>query len=87
MNQVDWNAIVLEEFVRLGGLNKFEKRLMWDRMQGMTRLEMCFEYDCSMSTIDRTIKKLKKVYDDVQPHSKILKPRRFSEKEKYMDEN
>ena len=85
--QVAWNAIVLGEFVKLGGLNDFETQLMYDRMRGMTRTEMSMSYNCSLSTIDRTIKKLKKIYDDVQPHSDILKPRKFSAAETYMDEH
>lgn len=85
--QVAWNAIVLGEFVKLGGLNDFETQLMYDRMRGMTRTQMSIEYNCSLATIDRTIKKLKKVYDDVQPHSDILKPRKFSAQETYMDEH
>ena len=83
--QVPWNRVIYDEFVELGSLNEFEKRLLKDRMMGMTISQMTIEYNCSEATISRTIKKLKKVYDDVQPHSKKLPPRRFSAKETYMD--
>lgn len=86
-NKISWNAVVLGEFVKLGGLNDFETQLMYDRMRGMTIQQMSFNYHVSNATISRTIAKLKKVYDEVQPYSNILKPRRSSPEEKYMDEN
>lgn len=85
--QVPWNTIIYDEFVKLGGLNEFEQRLLRDRMRGITRVEMSILYNCSIATIDRTIKRLKVKYDKVQPHSEKLPPRRFSYLETYMDEH
>lgn len=59
-NQVSWNAIVLGEFVKLGGLNDFETQLMYDRMRGMTIQQMSLNYHVSVATVSRTISKLKK---------------------------
>lgn len=84
-NKFPWNTILYDEFVRLGGLSEFEQRLLRDRMRGLSRTEMSILYSCSISTVDRTIKNLKKKYDSVQPYSDKLPKRRTSDAEKYMD--
>lgn len=41
----------------------------------------------SLSTIDKTISRLKKKYDAVARYNPILPPRKASAKETYMDEH
>lgn len=85
--QVPWNKVLYDEFVELGGLSEMEQVILKTRMQGMTRTEQCELLQISMSTLDRAISRLKVKYDNVQKHSEVLPPRRFSAKETYMDEH
>lgn len=83
--EVSWNRIIYDEFVRFALLTDFEKEVLKTRLQNKTIIEQSLLLHCSKSTIDRTIKKLKKKYDEVQPYSDILPKRRTSEKENYLD--
>lgn len=83
--QVLWNKIIYDEFVRLGCLTPEEQDIMRTRMQGWTITEQSMKLGMSTSTVNRIIKRLKKKYDSVQPHSDLLPPRRSSAKELYMD--
>lgn len=83
--QVPWNKVIFDEFVRLGGLTEEEEQIMRTRMQGWTITKQSMEFHMSVSKVNRIIKRLKVKYDQVQPHSDLLPPRRFSAKETYMD--
>ena len=85
--QVAWNKIILEEFISLASLSKEEEMVMRTRVAGWTRTKQCMEFNMSMSTLDRIIKRLKVKYDAVQKYSVILPPRKFSVEETYMDEH
>lgn len=84
-HQVIWTKIILEEFIREGNLTDFEAQIMHTRAAGWTRTKQCDVFGVSESTLDRTIKILKKKYDEVQKYNCILPPRRSSAKELYMD--
>lgn len=84
-HQVNWNLIILEEFVRLGGLTEEEEQVMRTRFQGKTVTQQSMELGMSISKVNRIIARLKAKYDNVQPYSKVLPPRKFSAKETYMD--
>lgn len=83
--QVLWNKVLLDEFVRLGGLTSEEEEIMRTRMMGWTITQQSIELGMSKSKIDKIIKRLKIKYDMVQPHSDLLPPRKSSAKETYMD--
>lgn len=85
--QVPWNIVIYEEFSKLAMLTDFEKDILRTRIQAMTVTEQSRLFNVSESTIHRTISILKTKYDLVQPFSDKLPPRKFSKKEKYMDEH
>lgn len=84
---VRWNKVLVDEFIRLGSLSELEEKVLITRAKCWTRTQQCIEFDISMSMLDRTIRSLKDKYDDVQPYSSILPPRKSSYKENYMDNN
>lgn len=73
--QVKWNKIILEEFIRIGGLTEFEEQIMRTRVGGWSRDKQAIEFHCSVSTIDRVIKRCKLKYDNASCYSPILPPR------------
>lgn len=85
--QVPWNEIIYTEFVRLGMLNEFEREVLRTRIMGYSIVKQASVLNCSESTVSRTVANLKKKYDEVQPHSDKLPPRRSSKQEEWMDNN
>lgn len=83
--QVPWNNIILEEFAALAGLNDIDYEIMRTRMLEWTITKQAEHLHMSSSSISRRIARLKKRYDDVQPLSEHLPPRKWSAKEAYMD--
>lgn len=83
--QVLWSKVVLEEFISQAQLTKIEEEVMRTRVAGWTRTEQSMKLGLSLSTIDRVIKVLKIKYDNCQPYSAILPPRKNSAEELYMD--
>lgn len=83
--QVIWSKIVLEEFLRIAGLTKQQEAIMRLRVAGHTRTQIAFELNISLSTEDRQIRRIKRIYDAVQPYSPILPPRKHSAQETYLD--
>lgn len=86
-HEVPWNKIILEEFIRLGGLTRDEEKIIRTRIAGWTRTEQALKLGLSVATVDRLIKSCKRKYDAVQIYSPLLPPRRNSKKERYMDNN
>ena len=86
-HEVVWTRAVLEEFKREACLNEFQTELMETRISGMTIRQQAFYFHRSEATISREIRKLKKLYDEAQKHSEILRPRKQSVYEDYMDDN
>ena len=85
MKQVPWNKIILEEFISLALLTKEEEMIMRTRVAGWTISKQAETFGMSESTVNRYIKLLKEKYDNVQPYSVILPPRKKSREEDYMD--
>lgn len=83
--QVPWNKIILEEFVEQAMLTKDEEIIMRTRIAGWTINQQADKLNVSISTINRTIQKLKLKYDEVEKYSVILPPRKSSKKELYQD--
>ena len=83
--QVPWNKIILEEFIALAVLNEDEEKILRTRVAGWTITRQSMAFNLSISAVNRIIKRLKVKYDNVQPYSPLLPPRRFSAEETYMD--
>lgn len=85
---ISWNKILYDEFCDLSMLNDFEKDVLRTRIQGKTITQQADMLNVSTRTIDRAIKKLKTMYDEVQPLSSKLPPRiKNSKTEEYLDNN
>lgn len=84
-HQVVWTKIIVETFVEIGNLTKFEEEILRTRASGWTIQQQALAFSVSVSTINRTIKKLKKKYDIAQKHNVLLPPRKKSAEELYMD--
>lgn len=85
--QVIWTKIIIEEFVKLANLTKDEEIVLRTRAAGMTIVEQSMKLKMSVSTVNRIVARLKRKYDEVQPYSVLLPPRKSSAKELYMDKN
>lgn len=83
--QIAWNKHLVERFIEEAMLNEFEQKILITRAKGITRTEQSIMFNCSLATIDRTIKRLKIKYDKVQLLNKDLPTRKKSVEETYMD--
>lgn len=82
--QVEWNKVVLEEFIEIGGLTQIEEQVMRTRVAGWSRVEQSMKFGLSIATIDRIIARLKRKYDNCQPYSPLLPPRQRCAKDMYL---
>lgn len=86
--QVHWNKQVFQKFIDEAMLNDLQIEIMKRRIKGDTRSKTCRELHLSMSTHDREIAKLKRMYDEVQKQFPDELPvRRVSKQEIFMDNN
>ena len=60
---------LLDKFIQEGCLSKEEAFIMRTRIEGWSRQEQAAALNTSLSSIDRRIKRLKKVYDEVQKNN------------------
>lgn len=86
-HQVKWNKHILETFILEGCLTEFEEQVIRTRVKGWTVTKQAMELHVSKSTIEKTIARLKLMYDGVQKLHPELPERKFSWKETYMDNN
>lgn len=85
-HQIVWTKRIYEAFVEEGFLNEFELKVLKTRVvDGMTITQQMAYLNCSKSTVDRTIAKLKNRYDEVQKHRPDLPVRTSSKTEDYLD--
>ena len=75
MNDLRWNKVMLDEFRSLALLTDFEYKVLETRIAGWSRTKQSIEFNCSLSTIDRTLKVLRSKYDDVCKYSSVLPQR------------
>lgn len=75
MNDIAWDKIKLEEFKSLALLTEFEILVLESRIKGWSRTKQSIEFNCSLSTIDRTMKQIRMKYDNVCNYSNVLLPR------------
>lgn len=74
--QVPWNRTILEEYIAEAKLTDIEERVIRARIEkGWSREKTAQEIHCSVSTVDRVIKRLKQKYDSAANYD-ILLPRR-----------
>lgn len=64
-NQVIWTKKRLDTFVENASLSEFEERVIKTRAKGWSIVKQSIELNVSVSTINKTIKKLKEKYDIV----------------------
>lgn len=83
--QVPWNKIILEEFISLSSLTKDEEEVIRTRVAGWTITEQAMKLGMSISKVNAITKRLKIKYDQVQPYSCLLPPRKHSVEETYQD--
>lgn len=83
--QVPWNKIILEEFISLAVLTDEEEKIIRTRVKGWTITKQAMTSGMSPAAVNRVIRRLKIKYDNVQPYSPLLPPRRHSAAETYMD--
>lgn len=84
-HQIPWNKIILEEFIRIGGLTQEEEEIMRTRVAGWSITKQSIKLGMSRSKVNYLIARCKLKYDGVQKYSPILPPRKNSAKELYMD--
>lgn len=84
-----WTEKRIQTFVECGNLNKEQEDVLRCRLKEYTMTQLCRECNMSPSKANRVLKRVKEIYDAVQADYPELgfRPRRYSEKEKYMDEN
>lgn len=83
---VSWTKHAFDVFVVEGCLTEFEIKVLETRVKGMTITEQADYLNCSKSTVDRTVKKLKKRYDQVREHHPELPERNVNSiTEAYLD--
>ena len=75
MNDLRWNKVMLDEFRSLALLTDFEYNVLQTKIAGWSRTKQSIEFNCSLSTIDRTLKVLRSKYDDVSKYSSVLPTR------------
>lgn len=82
--EVEWSWPRYDEFLRLAILTEDERRVMDLHVFGknkarpnpMQNWQIAQELCCSESTVDAILRKIKSKYDNVQPFSEILPPRK-----------
>lgn len=70
-NQVIWTKKRLDTFVENASLSEFEERVIRTRAKGWSIVQQSIELNVSVSTINKTIKKLKEKYDIVADGEKL----------------
>lgn len=85
---IHWTKKTFEIFSEEAMLSDFEKAILEERIKGVTVIEMSMKHNCSTSTIQKTIKKMREKYDIIQvQHPDIFPVSRVSKEEIYMDNN
>lgn len=84
--QVVWTKRTESFFCDAANLTPFERDVLRCRISGMTQVQTSFYLSVSVSTIQKTVARIKRIYDVVQKEfPDELKPRRTCAAETYMD--
>lgn len=87
MKQVEWIRMYIEEFLDNAHLSDIDEEIFLSRMRGETRSWQVEHLHLSERSLDRHIKHIKSVYDEVQKNHPKLPPRRRSAQEDWLDRN
>lgn len=79
MKDILWNKLMLNEFIDLACLTETEEKILRTRIAGWSRVKQSMEFCMSVSTVDCIIRTINMKYDQVQPYSKLLPPRKKRE--------
>ena len=82
-----WTPKLIEEFKKSSCLTELEEKILDTRIALISRTSACMLLNISSSTYDRAVKKMKIKYDLAQKENPNLPPRKFSQKEVWMDSN
>lgn len=74
--EIMWNQIILDEFIRIGGLTDEEEQIMRTRVKGWSTEKQALEFHMSISKVNSLIKRCKQKYDNCQMYSPILPKRK-----------
>lgn len=75
-HQVEWNARIINDFIREACLSDDEAFIIKTRARGMSIVEQSLKLNKSVSTINRMINGLKIKYDNVQREYPYMFPMR-----------
>ncbi len=78
MNDIKWNTVLLNEFLKIGLLTEDEENVLKERIKGKSRQSIAFKYHWSVDNVDRIIRSYRNKYDSCQPLSDLLPERRNS---------
>lgn len=87
MRQVEWIQLYIDEFLDNANLSDVDEEIFITRMCGRSRTWQCEHFHMSERTLDRHIRHIKNVYDEVQRHHPKLPKRRHSAQEDWLDHN
>lgn len=82
-HQVIWTEDVINEFVTKALLTKEEETIIRMRAHNKSIVQQAMALNVGESTINTMTRRLKRKYDEVQPYSNILKPRKSKIEEIY----
>ena len=75
-HEVNWNKVVLEEFIKEACLTEREEMVLRTRVRGWSREKTAQNLFISIASVDKCIASLKKKYDMVSAYDPILPPRK-----------
>lgn len=87
MRQVEWIQLYIDEFLKHAGLSDLDEEIFLSRMHGETRTWQMEHFHLSERSLDRHIRHIKDVYDEVQKNHPKLPERRHSAQEDWLDRN
>lgn len=85
MRQVKWTQMYKDEFLKHAGLSEVDEQIFLTRLKGKSRTWQCDHFHMSERTLDRHIRHIKDIYDEVQKHNPKLPVRVHSAQEDWMD--
>lgn len=74
---------IIDAFVEEGNLSERHEYILRTRAKGYTIAMQADELHLSIDQVNKDIATIRRLYDAVQPHSKILPPRKKNKKDLY----
>lgn len=79
--QIIWTKQIVEAFISEAYLNERQAFIIRTRAKGYTIAKQAEALSISVDQVNKDIAKLKKIYDSIQPNSKILPVRKKNSRE------